>query len=83
MSTVNLSRKDTARLLESLLKEVAEDIHSKQPSKLASRLREVFATQGLEIPRPCNGEAHSNPHVDNCGVCMPNWGWVSQTVKIR
>lgn len=22
----------------------------------------------------CNGEAHSNPHIDHCGVCMPYWG---------
>lgn len=25
---------------------------------------------------PCAGSAHSNPHVDNCGLCLPNWGWV-------
>ena len=22
----------------------------------------------------CNGDAHSNPHIDHCGVCMPHWG---------
>lgn len=22
----------------------------------------------------CNGEAHSNPFIDNCMVCMPRWG---------
>ena len=22
----------------------------------------------------CHGEAHSNPYIDNCGVCMPRWG---------
>jgi hypothetical protein len=21
----------------------------------------------------CKGEAHSNPYIDNCGVCMPYW----------
>lgn len=26
------------------------------------------------IWRKCNGEAHSNPHIDHCGVCMPWWG---------
>lgn len=25
---------------------------------------------------PCPGEAHSNPFIDNCGVCMPRWGLV-------
>lgn len=24
----------------------------------------------------CNGEAHGNPFIDNCMVCMPRWGWV-------
>lgn len=23
---------------------------------------------------PCNGEAHSNPYIDNCMVCAPRWG---------
>jgi hypothetical protein len=22
----------------------------------------------------CNGEAHTNPHIDHCAVCMPYWG---------
>lgn len=22
----------------------------------------------------CSGEAHSNPHIDNCGRCAPRWG---------
>ena len=25
---------------------------------------------------PCNGEAHSNPHIDHCMVCLPLWGRV-------
>jgi hypothetical protein len=25
---------------------------------------------------PCTGEAHSNPHIDNCSVCAPRWGLV-------
>jgi hypothetical protein len=24
----------------------------------------------------CNGEAHREPHIDNCGVCAPLWGLV-------
>jgi len=22
----------------------------------------------------CSGEAHSNPHIDNCNICAPRWG---------
>jgi len=25
---------------------------------------------------PCDGGAHSNPHIDNCMKCAPRWGWV-------
>lgn len=25
---------------------------------------------------PCTGEAHSNPHIDNCTLCAPRWGKV-------
>lgn len=21
----------------------------------------------------CNGEAHNNPNIDNCAICMPFW----------
>jgi hypothetical protein len=24
----------------------------------------------------CIGEAHSNPYIDNCSMCMPYWGHV-------
>lgn len=24
----------------------------------------------------CQGEAHSNSFIDNCGLCAPNWGWI-------
>lgn len=23
----------------------------------------------------CEGEAHSNAHIDNCGLCAPFWGY--------
>lgn len=26
--------------------------------------------------KPCTGEAHSNPWIDNCPVCAPRWGTV-------
>lgn len=25
---------------------------------------------------PCDGEAHKNPHIDNCMSCAPRWGEV-------
>ena len=34
---------------------------------------EHFHTHKL-VEVKCNGEAHSNPFIDNCGICMPHWG---------
>lgn len=31
--------------------------------------------------KPCTGEAHRNPYIDNCWVCMPRWGWMEIRVK--
>lgn len=37
---------------------------------------------------PCPGEAHAvgpgraNGHVDNCGLCAPEWGWVDEEAPI-
>jgi len=36
---------------------------------------------GIEPLQPCNGEAHSNPHIDNCGTCAPRWGWLGAVAK--
>jgi hypothetical protein len=40
--------------------------------------------QEFQIPPlvPCTGEAHSNPHIDNCRSCAPRWGWVGDKIKI-
>lgn len=28
----------------------------------------------LAVRVECEGEAHSNIHIDNCGLCAPSWG---------
>ena len=35
--------------------------------------KEHFETHKL-VEMQCMGEAHSNPYIDHCGVCMPHWG---------
>jgi hypothetical protein len=42
------------------------------PAAIEHDLKERF---GIEPITKCNGEAHSNPFIDNCMVCMPRWGW--------
>lgn len=37
---------------------------------------ELLVRDGYKAER-CTGEAHSNPHIDNCGQCAPLWGVVA------
>ena len=30
--------------------------------------------QDISVVKECTGEAHNNPHIDNCMICMPRWG---------
>lgn len=46
-------------------------------------LSSTFDQLGIKLPKQCNGEAHSNPHIDNCSVCMPNWGVVYDAIKVK
>ena len=45
-------------------------------------IRELARRAKLTPLQPCHGEAHSNPHIDNCMVCMPRWGFTGPTVKV-
>jgi hypothetical protein len=35
---------------------------------------------GIKPLEACHGEAHSNPHIDNCMTCAPRWGWTGEKV---
>lgn len=88
-----IKRTQAGRILDELALLVAqleEGSYAKEtPLQIANRMRTILtASMSLEggtiiIPRKCNGEAHSNPHIDNCGVCMPNWGWISSPTKVK
>ena len=44
--------------------------------ELSLRLQGALESYGLRALTPCPGEARSNPHIDNCSLCAPRWGWV-------
>lgn len=31
---------------------------------------------------PCTGEAHRNPNIDNCMICMPRWGLMEVIIDV-
>lgn len=67
-----------------------------QAEKLIDRIREIAAKPTADIALiraledagigplvKCEGEAHSNPFIDNCMTCAPRWGFVGKAVKVR
>ena len=38
----------------------------------------IYERQPTGRMLPCTGDAHSNPHIDNCMICAPRWGEVPE-----
>lgn len=72
----NLTPKQRAeraeRIIEDLRSQFAELRTDGAPSLVELRLRDSY---GIEPLVACEGEAHGNPFIDNCTLCMPQWGW--------
>ncbi len=49
------------------------------PDIIEAHLKDQF---GVEPLKRCDGEAHGNAHIDNCGTCMPRWGWTGPRIKV-
>lgn len=49
------------------------------PEHIERTLRQRF---GLEPFESCPGQAHENPHIDNCTTCMPRWGVIGEREKV-
>ncbi len=93
-----ISKRDAAAFIESVLtfiykleegqvKVTQTDVHqAKQATyEVGNQLRTIASEYGLEVPRKCEGDAHS-PGVDydHCMVCINGFGWgvAGKRVKI-
>lgn len=81
-----LTRKQAAKLLEDIAQIVTADdpreYEDQGWGELARRVADKLREAGVNAKR-CTGEAHKNPHIDNCMQCAPHWGTVVTEVKIR
>ena len=73
-----MKRSQAAALIDQLREMAANKGRTWTADDLAALLRS-FNVDPLEV---CTGEAHSNAFIDNCGVCMPRWGFVGKAVKV-
>lgn len=74
---VAIKRGDAARLIEEVRRMLLDGAAAVD---VARTIEEKFAIPPLT---KCTGEAHSNPHIDNCGTCAPRWGAVGPRVVVR
>lgn len=81
---INVKRGGAAKLIEKIRVAVARCEGNPALEALAIKeIKEELRRAGIPELTPCDGEAHANPHIDNCGTCMPRWGWVGPEVAIR
>lgn len=69
-----------------LIDELREIVAHRQALRVAvplHRLESLLAKYNLEPLQPCEGEAHSNAHIDNCMRCAPRWGFVGEKEPVR
>jgi hypothetical protein len=50
------------------------------PESIEEELENRF---DIEPITKCDSETHSNPHIDNCGVCAPRWGWIGERITVK
>jgi hypothetical protein len=81
-NTIDLKRTEAAALIEALramVYDATERGVNIQPAALELLLKE----HRVNPLTKCTGEAHSNPFIDNCGICMPRWGVCGNPVRVK
>ena len=83
--TQDISRKQAAELINGLLLRLDQFTRTTDADRgqVLASLFDMVDYYGLQVPRPCSGEAHGNPFIDNCMVCMPHWGTILTPVKVK
>lgn len=72
---VDLTRRQARELIEAV-REYAQNTPDEQG------LANLLARFGVHPLIECPGEAHRNPHIDNCALCAPRWGWVGESINV-
>jgi hypothetical protein len=71
-----MKRSHAASLIDELREALATYESDGKGSDLHRRLTDALAFYGIAPLGRCEGEAHSNPFIDNCHRCAPRWGFI-------
>lgn len=73
---MKVKRSKAAFILDYLRVAMAERT---SPEEMEQYLQKQFGIVPLVI---CDGEAHTNPLIDNCLQCIPRWGFLGDKIEI-
>lgn len=74
--TIKMPRSKVAGMLDKVRQWLAEGVDAHE---IERRMAMNFSVEPLQ---PCDGEAHSNAHIDNCMCCAPRWGFVGPAIQV-
>lgn len=87
----SITRTEAARLLDAIRVAMAtawcqpgesDDTDAADAARFRATVTSELAKLGIVPLVRCDGDAHSNPHIDHCGQCAPRWGWTGERIKI-
>lgn len=56
------------------VRDACERMYTTKSAAVRRRMREAIDDAASRATCECDGEAHSNPWIDNCHQCAPFWG---------
>ena len=86
MNVIKVRRKVVAEILDLIRRDLALRV---PPEVIEGRLSLTRGAYGIPLAPAveplelCQGNAHSNAHIDNCGLCAPRWGFTGPKVECK
>lgn len=71
-----MRRKQATALIDGIREILSAAQTHDELATAAIKIRRRLEINGLPMFAPCQGEAHSNAHIDHCSLCAPRWGFV-------
>lgn len=76
----SIKRGEAADIIDTIREIVASP--NMDPAEALRAVRRRLEDARIPPLTVCEGAAHSNPYIDNCGSCMPRWGLRGAKVRV-
>lgn len=82
-NTIKIKRSEAAKLINDIREVLIWEKDCNDVKKIIDKLNYIMEQKGIKKYIQCDGQAHTNPYIDNCFVCMPNWGYLGDKVTVK